>query len=260
MKAEPMMPKACSMPCRCSTFTKASSVVIRIAWLPLRRADRPPPPLSTALSARASQTTTLHDVCGRTSAGSTVPPGPGAGQRPPAERRFAPSPQAAADYSRADAGFGAAGAARQALRVPLRRRPPPLHSPPKTAGETAMNIQPPRANSLEAHWMPFTANRDFKAAPRLVTRSEGMYLWNQNGDRLIDGSSGLFNVAAGHGRREIADAVHAQMLAERLHRAVPARPARRLRARRPKLARAAARALQPRLLHQLRLRGRSTPR
>ena len=39
-----------------------------------------------------------------------------------------------------------------------------------------------------------------------------MYLWNQNGDRLIDGSSGLFNVAAGHGRREIADAVHAQML------------------------------------------------
>ena len=67
-------------------------------------------------------------------------------------------------------------------------------------------------NSLEAHWMPFTANRDFKAAPRLVTRSEGMYLWNQNGDRLIDGSSGLFNVAAGHGRREIADAVHAQML------------------------------------------------
>jgi beta-alanine--pyruvate transaminase len=67
-------------------------------------------------------------------------------------------------------------------------------------------------NSLEQHWLPFTANREFKAAPRLVTRSEGMYLWNQNGDRLIDGSSGLFNVAAGHGRREIADAVHAQML------------------------------------------------
>ena len=77
-----------------------------------------------------------------------------------------------------------------------------------------MNIQPPRANQdLEAHWMPFTANRDFKARPRLVTRSEGMYLWNQDGGRLIDGSSGLFNVAAGHGRREIADAVHAQMLA-----------------------------------------------
>jgi len=67
-------------------------------------------------------------------------------------------------------------------------------------------------NSLEQHWMPFSANRDFKSAPRLVTKSEGMYLWNQNGDRLIDGCSGLFNVAAGHGRREIAEAVYAQML------------------------------------------------
>jgi beta-alanine--pyruvate transaminase len=79
-----------------------------------------------------------------------------------------------------------------------------------------MNIATPAGagtNSLEAHWMPFTANRDFKAAPRLVAKSEGMYLWNQNGERLIDGSSGLFNVAAGHGRREIAEAVHAQMLA-----------------------------------------------
>lgn len=67
--------------------------------------------------------------------------------------------------------------------------------------------------AMEAHWMPFTANRDFKAAPRLIEKSEGMYLWNQNGDKLIDGSSGLFNVAAGHGRREIADAVYAQMIA-----------------------------------------------
>ena len=67
-------------------------------------------------------------------------------------------------------------------------------------------------NSLEQHWMPFTSNRDFKAAPRMITKSEGVYLWNQNGDRLIDGSSGLFNVAAGHGRKSIADAVYAQMM------------------------------------------------
>lgn len=67
-------------------------------------------------------------------------------------------------------------------------------------------------NSLEQHWMPFTSNREFKAAPRMITRSEGVYLWNQNGDRLIDGSSGLFNVAAGHGRKSIADAVYAQMM------------------------------------------------
>ena len=67
-------------------------------------------------------------------------------------------------------------------------------------------------NSLEQHWMPFTGNRDFKRAPRMVERSDGMYLWNQNGERLIDGSSGLFNVSAGHSRRSIADAVHAQMI------------------------------------------------
>ena len=67
-------------------------------------------------------------------------------------------------------------------------------------------------NSLEQHWMPFSANRDFKDAPRLVTKSEGMYLWNQNGDKLVDACSGLFNVAAGHGRTEIAEAVYAQMM------------------------------------------------
>ncbi len=79
-------------------------------------------------------------------------------------------------------------------------------------GIVAKPLEPFVTNSLEQQWMPFTANRDFKQAPRLVTKSEGMYLWNQNGERLIDGSSGLFNVAAGHGRTEIAEAVYAQML------------------------------------------------
>ena len=67
------------------------------------------------------------------------------------------------------------------------------------------------ANTLENHWMPFTANRDFKADPRLVVKSEGVYLWDHKGGKVIDGSSGLFCVAAGHGRKEIADAVHAQL-------------------------------------------------
>lgn len=68
------------------------------------------------------------------------------------------------------------------------------------------------ANTLEHHWMPFTGNRDFKRSPRLVVRSEGVHLWDHKGGRILDGSSGLFNVAAGHGRREIADAVHQQLL------------------------------------------------
>ena len=66
-------------------------------------------------------------------------------------------------------------------------------------------------NSLENHWMPFTGNRDFKASPRLVVKGEGVYYWNHEGGRLLDGSSGLFNVAAGHARKEIAEAVYAQL-------------------------------------------------
>ncbi|MEM7124267.1 MAG: aspartate aminotransferase family protein [Pseudomonadota bacterium] len=73
-------------------------------------------------------------------------------------------------------------------------------------------VEFPRTNSLEAHWMPFTGNRDFKQKPRLVTRSEGIYCWDQNGDRVIDGSSALFCCPAGHGRKEIADAVHKQLM------------------------------------------------
>ncbi len=67
-------------------------------------------------------------------------------------------------------------------------------------------------NSLEEYWMPFTGNRDFKKSPRIVTVAKGMYLADQRGKQVLDGSSGLFCCPAGNGRREIADAVHAQML------------------------------------------------
>ena len=68
------------------------------------------------------------------------------------------------------------------------------------------------ANSLEHLWMPFTANREFKAAPRLCTHGDGVYYRTHRGERILDASSGLFCVAAGHGRPEIADAVHRQLL------------------------------------------------
>jgi beta-alanine--pyruvate transaminase len=67
------------------------------------------------------------------------------------------------------------------------------------------------ANDLADYWMPFTGNRDFKAEPRLVVRSEGLYLWDHKGGKILDGSSALFNVALGHGRREIAEAVYEQL-------------------------------------------------
>ena len=65
--------------------------------------------------------------------------------------------------------------------------------------------------SLDEYWMPFTPNRDFKADPKMVVRAEGMYYWNDRGEKIIDASSGLFCVAAGHGRKEIADAVGRQL-------------------------------------------------
>ncbi|MGH6934158.1 MAG: aminotransferase class III-fold pyridoxal phosphate-dependent enzyme [Dongiaceae bacterium] len=67
------------------------------------------------------------------------------------------------------------------------------------------------ANSLEQHWLPFTANREFKQEPRLLVKGEGVYYWNNRGDKLIDASAGLFCAAAGHCRKEIADAVSAQL-------------------------------------------------
>ncbi|MEO8536811.1 MAG: aminotransferase class III-fold pyridoxal phosphate-dependent enzyme [Betaproteobacteria bacterium] len=66
--------------------------------------------------------------------------------------------------------------------------------------------------SMDELWMPFTPNRDFKADPRIIVKAEGMYYWTDAGARIIDASSGLFCVAAGHGRKAIADAVHRQLL------------------------------------------------
>jgi beta-alanine--pyruvate transaminase len=65
--------------------------------------------------------------------------------------------------------------------------------------------------SLDEYWMPFTPNRDFHREPKMVVRAEGMWLWNDRGERLIDASSGLFCVNAGHCRREITDAVARQL-------------------------------------------------
>ena len=65
-------------------------------------------------------------------------------------------------------------------------------------------------NSLDALWMPFTANREYKAAPRLLVSAEGMHYRSADGRRILDGTSGLWCVNAGHGRREIVEAVQKQ--------------------------------------------------
>ena len=60
-------------------------------------------------------------------------------------------------------------------------------------------------------WMPFTANKQFKAAPRLLKGAKGMYYTTVDDRQVIDGSAGLWCVNAGHGRPEIIEAVHRQM-------------------------------------------------
>jgi len=63
---------------------------------------------------------------------------------------------------------------------------------------------------LEPHWMPFTANRDFKARPRLITSAKGVYFTSHDGRQIFDGLSGLWCTGLGHGRQEIVDAIAQQ--------------------------------------------------
>lgn len=60
---------------------------------------------------------------------------------------------------------------------------------------------------LDAHWMPFTGNRNFKARPRMVVAAQGAYLQDAHGRQIFDGLSGLWCSGLGHGRKEIAQAV-----------------------------------------------------
>ncbi|HET6265642.1 MAG TPA: aspartate aminotransferase family protein [Usitatibacter sp.] len=66
------------------------------------------------------------------------------------------------------------------------------------------------ANDLEAYWMPFTANRQFKAKPRLFARAEGMYYTTVDGQTILDGFAGLWCCNAGHGRKPIVEAIQKQ--------------------------------------------------
>ena len=64
-----------------------------------------------------------------------------------------------------------------------------------------------RPNDLSAFWLPFTPNRTFKRNPRILTRAEGMYFYDESGRALLDACSGLWCVNAGHGRKPITEAI-----------------------------------------------------
>lgn len=65
--------------------------------------------------------------------------------------------------------------------------------------------------SLENFWMPFTANRQFKAAPRMLASASGMYYTDTDGNQVLDGTAGLWCCNAGHGRKRITEAVERQI-------------------------------------------------
>ena len=66
-------------------------------------------------------------------------------------------------------------------------------------------------NNLEAFWMPFTANRQFKSKPRLFTGAKDMHYSTVDGRKVLDGTAGLWCVNAGHGRTQIIEAVRDQV-------------------------------------------------
>ncbi len=64
--------------------------------------------------------------------------------------------------------------------------------------------------NLDAYWMPFTANRQFKQAPRILTGADGMIFTDDRGRQILDGIAGLWCVNAGHNRPKIVEAIQRQ--------------------------------------------------
>ncbi|HWK13584.1 MAG TPA: aspartate aminotransferase family protein [Rhizobiaceae bacterium] len=69
------------------------------------------------------------------------------------------------------------------------------------------NVAP---NDLSAFWMPFTANRQFKQAPRMLVAAKDMHYTTADGRKVLDGTSGLWCVNAGHCRPKITEAIQSQ--------------------------------------------------
>jgi beta-alanine--pyruvate transaminase len=71
-----------------------------------------------------------------------------------------------------------------------------------------LNVTP---NDLNAYWMPFTANRQYKKAPRLFARAKDMYYYTVDGREVLDGTAGLWCCNAGHARPKIVEAIQQQV-------------------------------------------------
>jgi len=79
---------------------------------------------------------------------------------------------------------------------------------PPTRASASQTVALP--NDLESYWIPFTPNRAFKAAPRLIARAKDMYYYTAEGRAVLDGTAGLWCTNAGHNRDPIVAAIRAQ--------------------------------------------------
>ena len=65
--------------------------------------------------------------------------------------------------------------------------------------------------SLDAYWMPYTGNRQFKRDPRIIVGAKGVWFTDDQGRQILDGHSGLWTSGLGHGHPEVAKAVAHQI-------------------------------------------------
>ena len=65
--------------------------------------------------------------------------------------------------------------------------------------------------NLDAYWMPYTGNRQFKRDPRIIQSAQGVWFTDSDGRQILDGHSGLWTTGLGHARSEITEAVSRQM-------------------------------------------------
>ncbi len=85
-------------------------------------------------------------------------------------------------------------------------------APAKPASRGRGGRQPSLSRAqLEAHWMPYTGNRQFKKDPRMIVAASGVHFIDDRGREILDGLSGLWCCGAGHNRPEIAEAVYRQL-------------------------------------------------
>jgi beta-alanine--pyruvate transaminase len=86
----------------------------------------------------------------------------------------------------------------------------PASEHPDVSALISTSPYPKDAAWLQAHWMPFTANRSFKQHPRMMVSAQGAYFTDAQGRKIFDGLSGLWTCGLGHGRSEIAQAIGQQ--------------------------------------------------